>query len=109
VPEGRYSGAIKIVGNVEIRIPFPRFRLFGQRFRLGTTTFFDTGRVWADYHADPARDGTSLGLKYGVGGGAFLQWGEAAIFRAEAAYSPDAESENPGFPIGIYVSDGLMF
>jgi hypothetical protein len=29
--------------------------------------------------------------------------------RVEAAYSPDAASENPGFPIGIYVSDGLMF
>jgi hypothetical protein len=44
-----------------------------------------------------------------VGGGLFLQWGEAAIFRLEAAYSPDAESENPGFPVGIYVSDGVMF
>jgi hypothetical protein len=111
VPEGRYAGAAKVVGNIEIRIPFPRFRLFGQRFRLGTTTFFDGGRVWASYHggADVAHDGTTLGLKYGIGGGAFLQWGEAAIFRVEAAYSPDAESENPGFPIGIYVSDGTMF
>jgi hypothetical protein len=109
IPDGRYAGPIKVVGNVEIRVPFPRFRLFGQRFRLGTTTFFDTGRVWAGYTVDPARDGTALGLKYGVGAGAFLQWGEAAIFRVEAAYSPDAESENPGFPIGIYVSDGLMF
>jgi outer membrane protein assembly factor BamA len=109
VPEGRYAGAMKVVGNAEVRIPFPRFRLFGQRFRLGTTTFFDAGRVWAGYSADPAHDGTTLGIKYGVGAGAFLQWGEAAIFRLEAAYSPDAESENPGFPIGIYVSDGTMF
>ncbi len=111
VPEGRYAGAAKVVGNVEIRVPFPRFRFLKQRFRLGTTTFFDAGRVWASYKggADVAHDGTTLGLRYGVGGGAFLQWGEAAIFRVEAAYSPDAESENPGFPIGIYVSDGLMF
>ena len=71
--------------------------------------FFDAGRVWSDYHAISPADGTSLGLKYGVGGGVFLQWGEAAIFRVEVAYSPDAESENPGFPLGIYVSDGLMF
>jgi hypothetical protein len=109
VPQGRYAGEIKVVSNTEIRIPLPRFRLFKQRFRFGITTFFDAGRVWAGYSTNAARDGTTLGLKYGVGGGGFLQWGEAAIFRVEAAYSPDAESENPGFPIGIYVSDGLMF
>jgi hypothetical protein len=109
VPEGRYAGAIKVVGNAEVRVPFPRFHLFGQRFRLGTTTFVDAGRVWNGYSVDAARDGNTLGLKYGVGLGAFLQWGEAAIFRVEAAYSPDAESENPGFPFGIYVSDGTMF
>ena len=111
VPEGRYAGAAKVVGNVEIRVPFPRFTLLKQRLRLGTTTFFDAGRVWASYRggADVAHDGTTLGLRFGVGGGVFLQWGVAAIFRVEAAYSPDAESENPGFPIGIYVSDGLMF
>ena len=111
VPEGRYAGAAKVVGNIELRIPFPHFMFLKQRFRLGTTTFFDAGRVWASYRggADVAHDGTTLGLRYGIGGGVFLQWGEAAIFRVEAAYSPDAESENPGFPIGIYVSDGLMF
>jgi hypothetical protein len=65
--------------------------------------------VWNGYSVDPSHDGNTLGLKYGVGLGAFLQWGEAAIFRLEAAYSPDAESENPGFPFGIYVSDGTMF
>ena len=54
-------------------------------------------------------DGDTLNLKYGVGGGVFLQWGEAAIFRIEAAFSPDAESENQNLPVGIYVSDGLMF
>jgi hypothetical protein len=70
---------------------------------------FDAGRVWSDYHITSAADGNTLNLKYGVGGGVFLQWGEAAIFRVEVAYSPDAESENPGFPVGIYVSDGLMF
>lgn len=43
------------------------------------------------------------------GGAIFMQWGEAAIFRVEVAYSPDAESANQGFPLGIYVSDGLMF
>ena len=82
----------------------------GSASASASTTFFDVpGGFGRAYSTDPARDGTTLGLKYGVGGGGFLQWGEAAIFRIEAAYSPDAESENPGFPLGIYVSDGLMF
>jgi Omp85 superfamily domain len=110
VPQGRYAGLVKTVANLEIRsTPFPRFQVFGQRFRVGTTTFFDTGRVWSGYDVISPADGTSLGLKYGIGGGLFVQWGEAAIFRVEAAYSPDAVSENPSFPLGLYVADGLMF
>ncbi len=110
VPEGRYAGAVKVVANTEIRsTPFERFRLLGQSLRIGTTTFFDVGRVWNGSAVISPADGNSLGLKYGIGGGVFLQWGEAAIFRFEAAYSPDAESENKGLPVGLYVSDGLMF
>jgi hypothetical protein len=110
VPQGRYAGLVKMIANIEIRgTPFPRFNLLGQSLRIGTTTFFDAGRVWSDYSAIAPADGTSFGLKYGVGGGVFLQWGQAAIFRIEAAYSPDAVSENPNLPLGIYVSDGLMF
>jgi hypothetical protein len=110
VPLGRYAGLVKIVANTEIRAtPFPKFDVLGQHLRIGTTTFFDAGRVWSQYSIISPADGTSLGLKYGIGGGVFLQWGEAAIFRIEAAYSPDAESENPSLPIGIYVSDGMMF
>jgi hypothetical protein len=110
VPFGRYAGLIKLVSNTELRAtPFPRFNLLGQRLRIGTTVFFDAGRVWNQYSLISAADGDTLGLKYGVGGGLFLQWGEAAIFRVEAAFSPDAESENQNLPVGIYVSDGLMF
>lgn len=110
VPQGRYAGLVKTVANIEVRsTPFPRFRIFGQSFRIGTTTFFDAGRVWESYRVIGPADGRSFGVKFGVGGGAFLQWGEAAIFRIEAAYSPDAVDENPGFPLGLYVSDGLMF
>ena len=110
VPMGRYAGKAKMISNTEIRAtPFPRFTVLGQRIRFGTTLFFDAGRVWSDYRVTSPLDGKGIGLKYGVGGGVFLQWGEAAIFRIEIAYSPDAESENPGFPLGIYVSDGVMF
>jgi hypothetical protein len=109
VPDGRYAGRAKALQNTELRYVTPRFRFLGQRLRSGTQLFFDAGRVWNDYKPDPGKDGLTLGMKYGIGVGAFLQWGEAAIFRIEAAYSPDATSENPGFPIGIYVGDGLMF
>ncbi len=109
VPRGRYAGLAKTISNFEIRRPFGHFRVLGQRVRPGATVFFDAGRVWSDYKSDPLRDGRKLDLKFGVGGGGFLQWGEAAIIRVEVAYSPDAQAENPGFPLGIYVSEGLIF
>ncbi len=109
VPQGRYAGLAKVLSNTEVRAPGPRFSLWKQRFRLGATAFFDVGRVFSEYAWSTPVDGRGLGLKYGVGGGLFLQWGEAAIFRLDVAYSPDAVAENPGLPVGIYVSDGLMF
>ncbi len=48
-------------------------------------------------------------MKWGTGGGIYLVWGQAAVFRVEVAYSPDAKAENPGLPLGIYVEDGVMF
>lgn len=109
VPSGRYAGRVKIVGNVELRTLLVDFRVLTQKFRLGGAAFFDTGRVWTDYTFTNPADGTGIGLKYGAGLGAFLLWGQAALFRIEVAYSPDQEAFNPGFPIGIYVEDGVMF
>ena len=109
VPQGRYNGRAKAVANVEIRSMFARFKLLGFPFKMGANTFFDTGRVWAEYRFNAPRDGTGLGLKWGAGGGIYLQWGDAAIFRIEAAYSPDAAAVSPGFPVGVYVSDQVMF
>ncbi|MBX3210259.1 MAG: BamA/TamA family outer membrane protein [Labilithrix sp.] len=108
VPNGRYSGLVKMVANVELRVTHLRFRLFGDDFRVGNNIFFDTGRVFAKYRPDE-RDGKGLGLKYGVGAGFFVVWGTAAVFRVEFAYSPDAVAANPNFPIGIYAADGQMF
>lgn len=108
VPMGRYAGPIKAVLNAENRAVFQRFTFLAQRLRVGTTSFVDIGGVWGTHGID-SRGGTSLGPRYGVGAGLFLQWGDAAIFRIECAYSPDARSENPRLPVGIYVSDGLMF
>lgn len=109
VPNGRYSGLLKVVGNAEVRRIHGAFHLFGSRFQIGTNAFFDAGRIWLDYTFDNPRDGKGLGLKYGVGGGPFLIWDTAALFRIDVAYSPDASAANPGFPVGIYVQEGLIF
>lgn len=109
VPNGRYTGKIKVLATIELRALLARFRLLGQRFRFGAQVFADAGRIWSDFKYDPVRDGRGLGLKYGVGGGVYLIWGEAAVIRLEAAYSPDATSANPGLPLGIYAADGHAF
>lgn len=109
VPNGRYTGKIKMLGSVELRALLVTFGVLGQRFRVGAQAFVDVGRVWSDFNASFARDGRGLGLKYGVGGGFYVIWGEAAVIRVEMAYSPDALSANPGLPIGLYVADGHAF
>ncbi len=109
VPLGRYLGPLKVIGNLEMRALWLHFRVLQQKVSLGNDVFFDTGRVWSDYTFHSPLDGTGLGVKYGVGGGIFVLWGQAAMVRIEAAYSPDAVSENPTLPVGIYVEDGVMF
>jgi hypothetical protein len=109
VPVGRYLGPIKAIANAELRSLAPAVHFLGGSFRFGGDVFADTGRVWSDASLSSPLDGSGLGLKYGVGGGAYLLWGQAAIFRVDVAYSPDAVAENPGFPLGIYVADGTMF
>jgi hypothetical protein len=109
VPDGRYSGLVKVFGNAEVRALLVRFRIAGQRFRVGGNLLFDAGRLWADYTFTSPLDGRGLGVKWGTGGGLYLQWGQAAVFRLEVAYSPDAASENPSLPLGVYVEDGVMF
>lgn len=109
VPNGRYSGLLKVVINAEVRRIHGSFRFLGSRFQVGTTAFVDFGRIWNDYTFADVRDGTGLGLKYGLGGGPFILWDTAALFRIDVAYSPDASAANPGFPVGIYVQSGMMF
>jgi len=109
VPVGRYSGEIKIYGTAEVRSMFLRFHLLKQKVAIGAVALFDTGRSWVDYTFKNPLDGNGVGLKYGAGGGIYLLWGQAALIRVDAAYSPDAAAENPHFPVGIYVQDGTMF
>lgn len=109
VPQGRYNGLIKAVANAELRAMYGHFKVFRLPFKIGSDIFVDAGRVWEDYSFKSPRDGTTAGIKWGAGGGMYLQWGDAALFRVEAAYSPDAAAVSPGFPLGLYVSDSVMF
>jgi hypothetical protein len=106
VPIGRYRGLLKLVANAELRARVLRFHVWNTVFRLGADAFFDTGRSFRDYRFNS--QGSFFAFKWGAGGGLYLQWGQAALFRAEAAYSPDA-SANGGFPLGVYVAQGVMF
>lgn len=109
VPSGRYLGRVKALGNAELRSLPLGFRLLDQSFHMGGDVFFDTGRIWLDYTFNSPLDGTGLGLKYGIGGGLYAEWGQAALFRIDVAYSPDQVAENPRFPLGLYVEEGVMF
>jgi hypothetical protein len=109
VPFGRYLGEIKAVANLEVRALLFRVHAFGQSFQFGNNVFFDTGRVWSDYTFRSPLDGSGVGLKWGSGAGLYFLWGQAAMFRVEIAYSPDAAAVDPGFPFGVYLNDGLSF
>jgi hypothetical protein len=109
VPSGRYLGQIKAMGNLELRSLPVEFHFLHQGFHLGGDAFFDAGRVWLDYSFHSPLDGSGLGLKWGVGGGLYALWGQAALFRVDVAYSPDQAAFNTRFPVAIYVDEGVMF
>jgi len=100
---GRYAGKVRVVANTELRLMYPRFWIGGHRFRLGNVAFADLGRMWTDWSSDPVLDGSGLGLRYGVGGGVRLQWGESVMIRVDVAYSPEADAVYPHWPVVTYV------
>lgn len=100
VPGQRYYGKVKVMASAELRTRITKFDLFGSHYALGIATFADTGRLWADFSRHPELDGTTLGLKYGIGGGLRLHQGKTFVVRADVAWSPDAR------PIGAYVLAG---
>jgi hypothetical protein len=103
VPAGRYSGKVKVLASTELRAIFWRFAVFSHQFRLGAAAFVDGGRVWSDLSPSRELDGEEIGLKFGVGGGPQLLWGESVVIRIDTAYSKDAD------PVGIYFEAGRSF
>ncbi|MEO8183255.1 MAG: BamA/TamA family outer membrane protein [Deltaproteobacteria bacterium] len=103
IPAQRYYGKIKLLANAELRSELISLRLLGVERRLGLVAFADTGRLWADYTAHPDLDGSSLGLKYGFGGGLRIASGKTFMLRFDLAWSPEG-----GGPSG-YLLAGHMF
>jgi outer membrane protein assembly factor BamA len=109
VPKDRFLGKIRIIGAIELRSMFLKFKIKTQRFRVGLVGFFDSGRVWADYTPNKALDGNNVGLKFGTGGGLRVQWGETVMIRADVAYSPQMAGLGSNSPVGFYVDLGHTF
>jgi outer membrane protein assembly factor BamA len=103
VPAQRYAGMRKAFGNVEVRTRLGVVRPFGAKLGIGVVAFVDVGRVWSDWSRTPSLDGDGIGLKYGVGGGLRVRWGESFVVRFDAAWSPDAR------PVGVYFDAGHAF
>jgi surface antigen Omp85-like protein len=103
VPAQRYYGKVKAFGNFEVRAKLFDFKALGKALSMGCAAFFDGGRVWADTSPHPELDGSSVGLKYGIGGGLRLMSGSAFVLRGDIAWSPDAT------PVGGYVIAGEIF
>lgn len=103
IPAQRYNGKAKALGNVEVRSELFPFHALGKDLLFGAVAFVDAGRVWADLHANPALDGTGIGLKVGGGGGLRVISGDTFAVRADIAWSPDAR------PLGGYFGAGQAF
>lgn len=103
VPGQRYYGKIKAFANVELRSELFKAKILGDERRFGLVGFGDFGRVWADFGSHPELDGTSLGLKYGIGGGLRVASGETFVLRMDVAWSPDAN------PLSGYLLAGHIF
>jgi len=79
VPAQRYYGKVKVFSNLELRTELFRFNAFHKRNVFGVTGFFDGGRLWSDFTGPKRLDGSSVGLKYGVGGGLRLAAGRSFV------------------------------
>lgn len=108
VPAGRYHGRTKVLANLELRSFWWAFEVLGQKLDLGSAVFADAGRVFAGtFASDRALDGPGLGLKWGVGLGPRLRWGDSLLIRFDVAHSPDTSPG--GFGTALYIdADAVM-
>jgi outer membrane protein assembly factor BamA len=104
VPGQRYSGKVKVFGNIEWRRTLTTAQAVGKNLRFELALFADGGRVWSELPAQPELDGSGLGLKYGLGAGLHIASGGTFVLRVlDVAWSPDAH------PVGLYCTGGEAF
>jgi outer membrane protein assembly factor BamA len=103
VPASRYTGMIKFLAGLELRQTLFSFHFLSKENRLGAAAFADAGRAFATYSTEPELDGTSVGLKVGLGAGLRLLAGQSFVLRADVAWSPDAR------PVGAYLNAGQTY
>ena len=101
VPNGRYHGKLKVLGNLELRSKLIHYSLLGTNNSIGALVFVDFGRVWSDWNASTESDERGLGLKQGYGGGLRIQFGRTFVIRVDSAWSPDGR--------GFYVNVNHIF
>lgn len=107
LPEGRYSGELKLLGAVELRSLFAHFRLFGIPMVFGMMVNFTVGQIWATGTREPPFDDAGSTATWGAGYALLLRWGESVMIRIEVDYSPAAT--DGGLPVGIYFGLGHAF
>ncbi len=103
IPGQRYYGKVKLFSNIELRSHLLDFTWLRKPYILSGALFTDFGRLWSEFGSHPELDGSGVGLKYGVGGGARIQQGKTFVVRVDVAWSPDSR------PIGAYLTAGQLF
>lgn len=101
----RYSGRLKVLGQVELRGSFPWFEILEQRLQIGLVGFVDAGHISADFVDQPAldEDYDRPPFTLGTGGGLRIRWADTFVLRVDAAYSPTDHTN------GVYVDVGHAF
>ena len=101
LPQRRYAGKVRLLGNLELRARVATFRLLKIRWTVGGLGFVDAGRVWAGLRPRPDLDGRTLGLKVGAGFGLRVRMGTSFVLRGDFAWSADGS--------GVYVDVNHIF
>ena len=98
VPDGRYSGPLKVLGNAELRSLFIRFTLLKQKLPHGRQPALRRRPPVVGLHLQATRRTGPASASSGVRAAAvYLVWGAGrGLPRRGGLFSPDAKSENPG-------------